>query len=76
MRRVDLEQVKKDWFIDLGEYIWRQTIMNNLPRRLRDAVEYLTQFAGRKLRGTFLYDNKINNGTNNDASGNTDVQKS
>lgn len=50
MRRVNLEQVKNDGYLDLGIYIGRQTILNNLPRRLRDAVEYLTQFAGWELK--------------------------
>lgn len=66
MHKVDLDQVKQQGYLDLSLFIWQKTILNNLPRRLRDAVEYLTKFAWREMTGTLLHDkNKLNHGTMN-----------
>lgn len=62
MHKVDLDQVKQQGYLDLSLFIWQKTILNNLPRRLRDAVEYLTKFAWREMTGALLHDSKHNNG--------------
>lgn len=64
MHKVDLDQVKQQGYLDLSLFIWQKTILNNLPRRLRDAVEYLTKFAWREMTGALLYDSKKTNGMN------------
>lgn len=58
MHRLDLNQIKQDGHIDLSTLIGTKTIYNALPRRARDAVDYLTKFAGRTFTGTVLHNDQ------------------